>query len=98
MIGRLNLTDVFALIVEDDAITHFVYSEVKSGTTRPNSEVGADGYADLVKTSRQAIPEILYFTHERLDESQRYEDRDRPRECHVSRGPNTKPFSPRIGV
>ena len=72
-----HLTDVFALIVEDDAITHFVYSEVKSGTTRPNSEVGADGYADLVKTSRQAIPEILYFTHERLDESQRYEDRDR---------------------
>ena len=55
----------------------FVYSEVKSGTTRPNSEVGADGYADLVKTSLQAIPEILYFTHERLDESQRYEDRDR---------------------
>ena len=72
-----HLTDVFALAIEDDAITHFVYSEVKSGTTRPNSEVGADGYKDLVKTSRQDIPEILYFTHERLDESQRYEDRDR---------------------
>ena len=72
-----HLTDVFALVIKDDAITHFVYSEVKSGTTRPSSEVGADGYADLVKTSLQAIPEILYFTHERLEESQRYEDRDR---------------------
>ena len=71
-----HLTDVFALVIEDDAITQFVYSEVKSGTTRPKSEVGAQGYADLLKTSRQAIPEILYFTHERLDESQRNEDRD----------------------
>ena len=72
-----HLTDVLALVIEDDAITHFVYSEVKSGTTRPNSDVGADGYADLVKTSVQAIPEVLYFTHERLEESQRYKDRDR---------------------
>ena len=72
-----HLTDVFALVVTNDTITHFVYSEVKSGTTRPNSEVGADGYTDLIKTSRQDIPEILYFTHERLDEGQRYEDRDR---------------------
>ena len=72
-----HLTDVFALVVQDDEITHFVYSEVKSGTTRPQSEVGADGYKDLVKTSQQDIPKILYFTHERLDESQRYEDRDR---------------------
>ena len=72
-----HLTDVFSLVIEDDEITHFVYSEVKSGTTRPNSEVGADGYADLVRTSLQAFPEILYFTHERLDESQRYEDRER---------------------
>ena len=39
--------------------------------------MGADGYKDLVKTSQQDIPKILYFTHERLDESQRYEDRDR---------------------
>ena len=72
-----HLTDVFALVIKNDAITHFVYSEVKSGTTRPDPEVGADGYADLVTTSRQSIPEILYFTHERLDESHRYEDRDR---------------------
>ena len=72
-----HLTDVFALVIKEDAITHFVYTEVKSGATRPNSEVGADGYAGLVTTSRQAIPEILYFTHERLDESQRYQDRDR---------------------
>ena len=72
-----HLTDVFALGIEDDAISHFVYLEVKSGTTRPNSDVGSIGYADLVKTSRQDIPEILYFTHERLDESQRYGDRDR---------------------
>ena len=72
-----HLTDVFALVVQDDEITHFVYSEVKSGTTRPRSEVGADGYRDLVKTSHQKTPEILYFTHERLHENQRYEDRDR---------------------
>lgn len=72
-----HLTDVFALVVKDDEITHFVYSEVKSGTTRPNSEVGADGYAGLIMTSREHTPEILYFTHERLDESQRFEDRDR---------------------
>ena len=72
-----HLTDVFALVIEDDAIAKFVYSEVKSGTTRPDSEVGADGYDDLVKTSQQDMPEILYFAHERLDGSQRYEDRDR---------------------
>ena len=72
-----HLTDVFALVVEDDEITHFVYSEVKSGTTRPNSDVGASGYGDLVKISQQDIPKILYFTHERLDQSRRYEDRDR---------------------
>ena len=72
-----HLTDVFALVVQDDEITHLVYSEVKSGTTRPQCEMGADGYKDLVKTSQQEIPKILYFTHERLHENQRYEDRDR---------------------
>ena len=39
--------------------------------------MGTAGYRDLVKTSQQNIPEILYFTHERLHESQRYQDRDR---------------------
>ena len=30
----------------------------------------------MVKTSQQDIPEILYFTHERLNENQRYVERD----------------------
>ena len=65
-----------ALAIEGGEITHFVYSEVKSGTTPPDSKVGANGYAELVKASREDIPEILHFAYERLDDSQRYEERD----------------------
>ena len=72
-----HLTDIFAVLVEDDEITTFTYCEVKAGTTRPDADVGADGYKDLLKVWRQKTPEILHFTAERLWDSQRFDEYDR---------------------
>ena len=72
-----HLTDVFSVLVEDDAITSFGYCEVKTGTTPPDSGVGAKGYKDLLKVWREKTPEILHFTAERLWEAHRFDDYDR---------------------
>ena len=72
-----HLTDVFATLVEDNEITAFAYCEVKAGTTSPNSDVGSNGYKDLLKVWREKTPEILHFTSERLWEAQRYDDWER---------------------
>ena len=72
-----HLTDVFAVLIENDEIVAFAYCEVKAGTTTPNADVGAKAYDDLIKIWREKMPEILYFTSERLLEAQRLEDWER---------------------
>ena len=72
-----HLTDVFAVLVENDEITTFAYCEVKAGTTSPDSDVGAKGYKDLLKVWREKTPEILHFTAERLWEAQQIDEYDR---------------------
>ena len=51
-----HLTDVFAVLVEDDEITTIAYCEVKAGTTSPDADVGANGYKDLLKAWRKCLP------------------------------------------
>ena len=72
-----HLTDIFAVLVDSDEITTFAYCEVKTGTTSPDSDVGAKGYKDLLKVWREKMPEILHFAAERLWEAQRINDYDR---------------------
>lgn len=72
-----HLTDVFAVLVDDDEITAFAYCEVKAGTTSPDADVGAKGYGDLLKTWREKTPEILHFTAERLWDAQRFDAYER---------------------
>ena len=72
-----HLTDVFAVLVEDDEITTIAYCEVKAGTTSPDADVGANGYKDLLKAWRNKTPEILHFTAERLWEAQRFDEYER---------------------
>ncbi len=72
-----QLTDVFAVLVEDGEITTFAYCEVKPGTTAPKKSVGADGYTALLQTWRERTPEILHFTAERLWEARRQEEYER---------------------
>ena len=69
-----QLTDIFAVLVENCEITTFAYCEVKSGTTSPDADVGAKGYRDLLKVWRQKTPEILHFTAERLWEAKQYDE------------------------
>ena len=72
-----HLTDVFSLLVEGEEITAFAYCEVKSGTTRPDANVGAKGYRDLLKVTRDKTPEILHFTSERLWDAHKLADWER---------------------
>ena len=72
-----HLTDIFAVLIEDDEISTFAFCEVKAGTTPPDADAGAKGYRDLLKTSREKTPEILHFTAERLWEAQRFDHYDR---------------------
>lgn len=62
----LHLTDVLCVRTESEAITAFVYCEVKAGTTAPNKAIGTKALASILKDWVAKMPEILYFTSEKL--------------------------------
>ena len=72
-----QLTDIFAVHIEDEEITAFAYCEVKTWTTSPAMDIGGKGYRDLIRVWREKTPEILHFAAERLWESKRFKDYER---------------------
>ena len=72
-----HLTDIFAVLIENDEIETFAYCEVKAGTTHPDSDTAAKGYSALLKVWQEKTPEILHFTSERLWDSRRFVEYER---------------------
>lgn len=62
----LYLTDVLCLRMQDEAISAFIFAEVKAGTTAPNKDLGKKALASIVKDWLASMPEILYFVSEKL--------------------------------
>ena len=65
----MKLTDVFCVQEENDRIIRFVFGEAKAGTTSPSTALGRDAYQQLSRDIQDAEPPILFFTLDRLHNS-----------------------------
>lgn len=72
----LHLTDVFCLVLADEAIAEFVFAEVKAGTTRPRRDLGTKALKSIVQDWRAEMPEILFFVSEKLFAEGRTRDQE----------------------
>lgn len=65
----MKLTDVFCVQEENDRIIRFVFGEAKAGTTSPSTALGRDAYQQLSRDIQDEEPPILFFTLDRLHNS-----------------------------
>ena len=62
----MKLTDVFAVNVEHERIVGFLFGEAKAGTTTPNTALGQEAYGRVEQDIEDEEPQILFFTLDRL--------------------------------
>ena len=62
----MKLTDVFAVTVEDERIVGFLFGEAKAGTTTPSISLGQEAYGRVQQDIEDEEPQILFFTLDRL--------------------------------
>ena len=62
----MKLTDVFAVTVENERIVGFLFGEAKAGTTSPNTTLGQTAYGRVQQDIEDEEPQILFFTLDRL--------------------------------
>ena len=65
----MKLTDVFCVRIQDERIVSFVFGEAKAGTTTPNVALGQEAYRQVYQDFEDEEPQILFFTLDRLVES-----------------------------
>lgn len=65
----MKLTDVFCVRFQDERIVSFVFGEAKAGTTKPSVALGQEAYRQVYQDFEDEEPQILFFTLDRLAES-----------------------------
>ncbi len=65
----MKLTDVFCVRFQGQRIVSFVFGEAKAGTTTPNVALGQKAYKRVYQDFEGEEPQILFFTLDRLVES-----------------------------
>ena len=69
----MKLTDVFCVKYQEERIISFFFGEAKAGSTVPKDSLGQQAYKQVYGEVEDEEPQILFFTLDRLVESNRHE-------------------------